>query len=434
MFEHLIIENPKRNSKSLIGRANWYPYYAGFSHNFVRSLLLSSQLNPTTCIVDPWNGSGTTTAIAASLGYNAYGYDLNPVMVMVAKARLLNQPEITGLWSLAIDILNHSKLNNFNTIIDDDPLGTWFVSSSANEIRKIESTLQQLLINNQFYQPLNQQLIINSCSALAAFFYTILFRTIRTLLKPFFASNPTWIKKPKEVSNRLQLDAEIIRATFKLAMENMIATMDSVLVSDKENIHSQVSIAMASSDKLPLASHSVDLILASPPYCTRIDYAVATMPELALLGYHPHREFQQLRRQLIGTATVPALVTEPLSEWGKTCYQFLDKLRTHQSKASKSYYYKNHVQYFEAIYNSFVELHRVLKPNSIVILVVQDSYYKDIHNDLPQIFIEMAANNQLELGRRIDFNSKTMAYINPSTRQYRNRHSPVESVLCFINR
>jgi DNA modification methylase len=72
MFEHFIIENPKRNGKSLIGRANWYPYCAGFSPNFVRSLLLSSQLNPNTCIVDPWNGSGTTTTIAASLGYNAY--------------------------------------------------------------------------------------------------------------------------------------------------------------------------------------------------------------------------------------------------------------------------------------------------------------------------------------------------------------------------
>jgi hypothetical protein len=60
-------------------------------------------------------------------------------------------------------------------------------------------------------------------------------------------------------------------------------------------------IEVASSESLPIGDKSVDFILTSPPYCTRIDYAVATMPELALIGYKLNSDFKSLRKQLIGT-------------------------------------------------------------------------------------------------------------------------------------
>ena len=37
-------------------------------------------------ILDPWNGSGTTTYAASQLGYTSRGLDLNPVMNIVARA------------------------------------------------------------------------------------------------------------------------------------------------------------------------------------------------------------------------------------------------------------------------------------------------------------------------------------------------------------
>ena len=196
---------------------------------------------------------------------------------------------------------------------------------------------------------------------------------------------------------------------------------------------SQAHVAVASSDAIPIHNGSVDLILSSPPYCTRIDYAVATMPELAVLGYELHGSFQELRRKLIGTSTVPTSLPEPLPSWGVTCNTFLEKLIHHKSKASKSYYYKNHVQYFDAIYRSIAELYRILNSNGGCILVVQDSYYKDIHNDLPQIFIEMASANGLQFNYRDNFVlTRTMSRIHPIARQYRKGFGATESVLCFV--
>lgn len=204
---------------------------------------------------------------------------------------------------------------------------------------------------------------------------------------------------------------------------------------DTANIDSKAHVAVASSDALPIRDGSVDLILSSPPYCTRIDYAVATMPELAVLRYELQGSFQELRRKLIGTSTVPVSIPKPLPSWGVTCNTFLEKLVHHTSKASKSYYYKNHAQYFDAIYRSIAELHRILLSDGRCILVVQDSYYKDIHNNLPQIFTEMASAHGLQLVRQVNFGlTRTMARVHPIVRHYRQGFDATESVLCFVKR
>ncbi|WP_410712175.1 DNA methyltransferase [Bradyrhizobium sp. BEA-2-5] len=39
-------------------------------------------------VLDPWNGSGTTTSVANGAGLTAVGIDINPAMAVVAKARL----------------------------------------------------------------------------------------------------------------------------------------------------------------------------------------------------------------------------------------------------------------------------------------------------------------------------------------------------------
>lgn len=204
MFENLTILNPKRASQSRNGRAGWYPYYAGFSQNFAHSLLSSANLKPNACIMDPWNGSGTTTSAAANLGFHAYGYDLNPVMVVISKARLLSKGNISSIQPITSDILKKARKNTHITSVLTDPLCTWFTPSSARNIRRLEKAIQVLLIDVKDYQWLTHRQAIHDLSELAAFYYTALFRTVRIFLKPFFASNPTWIKKPNSKSIRLR--------------------------------------------------------------------------------------------------------------------------------------------------------------------------------------------------------------------------------------
>ncbi|MDA2928405.1 DNA methylase [Acidobacteria bacterium AH-259-O06] len=430
MFHHLGITSPKLTSCD--GRASWFPYYAGFSPAFAYKLLDSAPGGPGSTVLDPWNGSGTTSAVAKRLGYRVLGYDLNPVMVVVAKARMLSSREISSLWPITIELLSDEKTDNGR--LGYEPLWDWFTPSSAAGIRAIEMRLQKLLVRSGQYSPLRSKDRVDSLSDLAAFFYTALFRTVRSLVRRFVASNPTWIKKPGSGRRRIRPRYETVRATFAKEVARMIRSMseDLIFVHDFEPEQNEASISVASSELLPCTAGTVDLILSSPPYCTRIDYAVATMPELAVLGYGNDQGFRKLRESLIGTSTVPKIAPRVSDAWGSTCRSFLNSVVSHKSKSSHSYYYKNHVQYFKAIFRSIREISRVLKPGGMCVLVVQDSYYKEIHNDLAAVVIEMAQASRMELEARADFcQSRTRAGVNPSVRKYRRGWSATESVLCF---
>jgi hypothetical protein len=371
---------------------------------------------------------------ASALGYTARGFDLNPVMVITAKARSLNIQEKPSLLPLAVDIAKKAARTAVLKDADNDcdPLCEWFIPSSVKYLRGLERATQLLLIDNTKYLYFRHRDDVGAISALAAFFYTALFRTTRSLVKKFVASNPTWVKRPKDKKFRLRPCSETIFSTFKTEIRSMISTLEDDLF-DFSSVSESANIVVASSDSLPLDNNSVDLVLTSPPYCTRIDYAVATMPELALLGYEFEVSFEDLRRKLIGSVTVPKSVSPPLPDWGPTCNQLLEQIRSHESKASESYYYKNHVQYFNGVFKSIQEICKKLANKGVCVLVAQDSYYKEIYNNLPQILIEMSEFNGLTLKRRVNFGQpKTMAGVNVAAKKYRHNFEATESVLCFV--
>ncbi len=428
MLKNLTIENPKRNTLARKGSASWYQYYAGFSPRFAKTLLESAKLNSNAIVIDNWNGSGTTTEAASVLGYKTFGFDLNPVMIVVAKAKRLNRREKTSINPLLADIIKKTKYKRQKKTLSD-LLSLWITENSVAHLRKLEAAIQILLVDENGYKTLESRNIENELSDIAAFFYTALFRTLRIILKPFLATNPTWIKKAKNDSELINFDLNLLLKTF----QNEVGKMTSAIEVDYCSlVQDQCSLQIASSNKIPLEDNSVDFVLSSPPYCTRIDYAVATMPELALLGYSKNK-LRELRNDLIGTATIFENTPEISENWGETCNAFLAEILSHKSRASDTYYYKNHLQYYDSIYKSFSELNRTLKPNSACVLVVQDSYYKEIHNNLPKIFTEIGSSNGFELTHQVDFSqSQTMAGINPNVKQYRKKFGATESVLCFI--
>jgi hypothetical protein len=193
-----------------------------------------------------------------------------------------------------------------------------------------------------------------------------------------------------------------------------------------------VDINLADSRSLPNATCSVDAVISSPPYCTRIDYAVMTRAELAVLGYD-HQMLRELRDQMIGTSTIASAASKASGRWGIACNQFLQAVKIHTSHASSSYYYKSHVQYFAALYQSLSEASRILRTGSPCVLVVQDSYYKDIHNDLPQYLTDMGEAIGLPLVKRFDYPVRhTLAGLHRHRKTYRSHAMAKESVLWML--
>ena len=147
-------------------------------------------------------------------------------------------------------------------------------------------------------------------------------------------------------------------------------------------------VITGSATKLPLADSSIDTILTSPPYLTRIDYAVAYARELAIMGIDISAD-RTLREHLMGTTLIrPSL--EYQSNLGPTAKDLLAQVTQHKSRASSGYYKKQFQQYLDDLIASLTEISRAAKPQATMLLVVQDSYYKEIPIRLAEICAEEA--------------------------------------------
>ena len=422
------LNSPKRISKNEYGKESWYSYYAGFSSVFVADVLRTIPGSRST-ILDPWNGSGTTTQVAQENALSVVGYDLNPVMVLIAKARLL-RPEVSpSEISLCKEII--SMAVDMHESPADDPLSRWFLPNSARFIRSLERATASLLIPGYSTQPFATCKSLNHVSSLAAFFYVALFRLVRELLQPFRSSNPTWIRTRIRNNERFDPPTTHVVDVLWKHVRFMAATQfntPSGTIGRDHLVSAKVDIG--TSTQLSDPNHSFELVLSSPPYCTRIDYAMATLPELSLLGFR-QREFDALRRNMIGTATINSALAETNDDWGLLCLSLLDRIKNHFSYASLSYYYKNFLQYFDGLHRSLSEINRVLKPGGHCVLVVQDSYYKDLHIDLANIVSQRVDKFSWELTQRFDFPSvHNLSRIN--SRAVTRRVLATESVLCFL--
>jgi hypothetical protein len=426
--EALLIPSPKRTKKAQKGWDGFFPYYAGFSEQFARELISSSDLKPESLVHDPWNGSGTTTYAASGQDMHSIGFDLNPAMVIVAKARLLPPSEADSIEPLGQKIVSQAK-SSFAFAEDDDPLTTWFGKGNAGTLRSLEVSIREHLISEVTLG--EKSINFDHISTLAAANYVALFSVCRELAAPFRSTNPTWLRYPRDDEKKPRYSNESIRRRYFRKLAAMAAVLDArgKLLNSK-SIPADIRVADTTESELPASS--VDLVLTSPPYCTRIDYTAATRVELALLDPITKVRIEELGRQMIGSTRVPRHELKVLPAWGQTCAQFLEKLRSHPSKASAGYYYRTHLDYFDKMARSVSNLTRSLKRGKNAIFVVQDSHYKEIYNDLPKIISDICANNDLVLKRRKDFYIRhTMAGFHPYARDYKKSAAAIEAVLCF---
>ncbi len=98
--------NPLRSSRS--SKDSIYPYYAGFSDEFVVDALewvAEGKRDP--LLLDPWNGAGTTTRVGSQQKKRTIGLDLNPVMVLVANAELVSAVDADVITPLSRKIAQY---------------------------------------------------------------------------------------------------------------------------------------------------------------------------------------------------------------------------------------------------------------------------------------------------------------------------------------
>lgn len=404
--------------------ASGYRYYAGFADTFVADVLARLP-EPTGMVLDPWNGSGTTTSVAAAHGIEARGFDINPAAVVISKARLLQSDVAPSLLPLTRKLL--SAVEADAPLSEDDLLLRWMTARAAVAVRRVAATINRSLVEGDD-EPRGTRLA-SEMSSLAALFYLALFRVVRRALGRFAGTNPTWLRQKVAEDEKVDLDLRTLGPWLLAVMGELAETVKGRGLPIPG--HGRIAIEVADSGQLPIQDGAAQAVITSPPYCTRIDYAVATLPELAALGM-TGSEFRALRDRLIGTPTRDGTFASSDVRWGTTATGFLRQVADHQSYASQGYYLSFFSQYFTGMWRSLSETSRVVAGDRPIVLVVQDSYYKELHADIPRVMSEMADQLGWSPLARLDLRVKTKANINANTRKYRQPAPATESVLAFL--
>ncbi len=416
----------KRNFSSQEKIENWCQYYAGYSARFAKDVIRYADLNPDSIILDPWNGSGTTTHIANELGYLSIGVDLNPVAILIAKAKLVRFDDANQIAGLVYEICGRLKEKKLKIKKQYDPLDNWLNKKMVAQYRFLEGEILKHLATTG--EKITFTPSSGKISNLASFLVFALIRAAKELAAIPSGSNPTWVKKTKFKNNIGDLADLWLSFVISMAQDIPVSTLNKALDSQ---------ILIGDSRKIPLEDNSIDFVLTSPPYCTRIDYAISTSFELCALSIDiKHKDFKEFRREIMGAPLVrPLKIYEPKEIWVNSVKKILNQIKNHPSKASSSYYYKTYWNYFSDCHESINEIDRVCKDDCNIFFVVQGSFYKEIYVDLPSLYKEMFEN----IGYSVEIISEnlishSLSQINVKSLPYRSLESMQKESVLHIRR
>jgi hypothetical protein len=132
----------------------------------------------------------------------------------------------------------------------------------------------------------------------------------------------------------------------------------------------------------------------------------------------------------LGTTTVPHGSDD--DSLGDEIDAVLRAVRGHGSRASATYYLKWLRQFFARYVKSLQSITSATSPGGLMTLVAQDSFYKEVHLDLPSIGCARLSALGWSALRDYQFRVPvTLASINRGTRKYRTTFEAVETATIY---
>lgn len=355
----------------------WYSYIEEFSSKLILNKIKKENLKKNSIIYDPFIGSGTTAIVSNLSGYDAIGFDSNPLMTLVSKVKTnwtIKTKDIEEEFKkINLKFLNQIKEHNIKNYknyfsgMPDKELDQWLSLKNKKEISTLKNIINKIKNKNikEFFMV---------CMAKSAFDTSYVALCPGTTFYPFREKNEFWNEFGNKVKTKIkQLD--LIKKNIKFG---------------KSKFYNENCLNVGNY----LKNNSVDFAITSPPYPNDLEYTRQTRLELYLLDFvKSMSDVAKIKKQMVKSSTKLIFKESNSSEFIKdlnSINKISKKISIKLKDKNWGWDYPRMVkEYFGDMYLCLKETKKILKKDAKFILVCGDQTIQGVYIPVCDILIEI---------------------------------------------
>ncbi len=312
-------------------------------------------------IVDPFGGCGTTLVESKVMGRPSIAVDINPVAVLITKAK------ITAIDPIKIEkefAILQKRLEGYNATTkvnahEHERIDYWFKPEEKRKLASIFAEISKIKdqdIQDFFFCGFSN--ILKNCSI--------------------------WLQKSNKPTRDFEKKPSEPIKTFLKQIKMMLRgnTRLFEMLSEKGYLKVPSKVICTDARTIPAKDNSVSLIVTSPPYVTSYEYA--DLHQLTALWLEYTKDLSDFRKRFIGTSyhnkkdlTLNSILAENIRK------ELLEKDKKTAEEVST---------YFDEMNQVFIEMKRMLKKGGKTCIVIGNTSLKGVEILNAEVFVEQLQN------------------------------------------
>jgi len=317
-------------------------------------------------IVDPFGGCGTTLVESKVMGRPSVGVDINPVAVLITKAKItpIDPQKIEKTFAILKAKLDTYSKDTKVKAPEHERIDYWFKPEEKRKLAFIFSEISKLKdqdIRDFFYCGFSN--ILKNCSI--------------------------WLQKSNKPTRDLNKKPSDPIPTFYKQIKMMMRGNARFYELSKEKKHLEIPSQVYCTDArtIPAKDNSVSLIVTSPPYVTSYEYA--DLHQLTALWLEYTKDLSDFRKRFIGTSyhnKKDLILNSELAE------EIRNELLKKDKKTAEEV-----STYFSEMNQVFTEMKRMLKKGGKTCIVIGNTSLKGVEILNAEVFVEQLQNLGLKI-------------------------------------
>jgi len=348
-----------QNKKEPVHR--WFYYKEGYSPALVLDLIEKFNLNSP--ILDPFCGTGTTLLACLQKNIDSIGFDITPLAVFVSRVKLEDGYDFDML---------HEEILRVTNLKYEKPKISW-----NSDIINLKQAFSSYAYNDVCF--FKQKIMEIRDDKIRNF---IMMGLLSILGQASYAIKDGGVVRIKRVQKK---HVPPVRLLLKRQLKHMFKEL-----KEREKTGAKAEVHTGDARSLELNDNSVSGIITSPPYLNNVDYTKIYTIELSLLEDNV-RNLKEIRKSTLRSHIGAVYEAESAeNKIPENIREILDKFLKPEIPAIVR-------GYFEDMYLSMAEMHRVLKDGGYAFIVVGNACFPEVTIDVDTTLAQIGEETGFKL-------------------------------------